>query len=97
MLLAQQKGCGDGRDYPLVLGGISIIASIIGMLLRARRPGGSVMGALYQGVFGAAVISAIAFYPRHRLAVRRRCRPTATSGRRPLSLLRSVGLVVTAC
>jgi K(+)-stimulated pyrophosphate-energized sodium pump len=52
-----------GRRVPLVLGGISIIASIIGTYFVRVSPGGSIMRALYQGVFGTAIISALAFIP----------------------------------
>jgi K(+)-stimulated pyrophosphate-energized sodium pump len=48
--------------YPLVLGGASIIASIIGTFF-VRIGGGSIMGALYKGVIASAVLAAIAFYP----------------------------------
>jgi K(+)-stimulated pyrophosphate-energized sodium pump len=48
--------------YPLVLGGASIIASILGTLF-VRIGGGTIMGALYKGVIASAVLSAIAFYP----------------------------------
>jgi K(+)-stimulated pyrophosphate-energized sodium pump len=48
--------------FPLVLGAVSIIASVIGALITRAR-GGSVERALYQGVFVSAVLAAAAFLP----------------------------------
>ena len=49
--------------YPLLLGAVSIIASIIGTLFVKVKEGGSIMGALYKGVVVSAVLAAAAFYP----------------------------------
>jgi K(+)-stimulated pyrophosphate-energized sodium pump len=48
--------------FPLVLGAISIISSIVGTFFVSTREGGKIMNALYKGVVVSAVISAIAFY-----------------------------------
>ena len=52
-----------GVLYPLVLGAVSIGASVIGTFFVKIGSGGSVMGALYKGVIISGVIAAIAFYP----------------------------------
>ena len=49
--------------YPLVLGGFSIIASIVGTFFVTARDGGKIMNALYRGLAVSAVLAAIAFYP----------------------------------
>jgi K(+)-stimulated pyrophosphate-energized sodium pump len=48
--------------YPLVIGAVSIIASIIATFVVRVKAGGSIMGALYKGVIVSAVLSAIAFW-----------------------------------
>jgi K(+)-stimulated pyrophosphate-energized sodium pump len=48
--------------YPLVLGAVSIVASIVGTYFVKARDGGKIMNALYRGIIVSGVIAAIAFY-----------------------------------
>ncbi len=48
--------------YPMVLGALSIIASVAGTFFVKASEGGSIMGALYKGVIVSGILAAIAFY-----------------------------------
>ncbi len=48
--------------YPLVLGGVAIIASIIGTWFVKLGKSKDIMGAMYKGLAMAGILSAIAFY-----------------------------------
>ncbi len=49
--------------YPLVIGGLSIISSIVGSWFIRLGKKENIMGALYKGLIAAGVIAAILFYP----------------------------------
>ncbi|MDY6950826.1 MAG: sodium-translocating pyrophosphatase [Thermodesulfobacteriota bacterium] len=49
--------------FPLALGAVSIIASIVASFFVKLGGGDYIMGALYKGMFGSAIIAGVAFYP----------------------------------
>ncbi len=49
-------------EFPLLLGGISIVASIIGTFFVRLGKSGYIMGALYKGLAVSGVLAAIAFF-----------------------------------
>ena len=49
--------------YPLVLGGLTVFATIIGIFFVKVREGGNVMSALYKGLFVSGGLAAVAFFP----------------------------------
>jgi K(+)-stimulated pyrophosphate-energized sodium pump len=66
MLLGVTTASTAGKSlwlYPLAIGGVSIIASIIGVQFARVKTGGNIMNALYRAVLVATVISALIFIP----------------------------------
>jgi K(+)-stimulated pyrophosphate-energized sodium pump len=63
LIAALRFPAGDLVLYPLALGGMSILASVIGTLFARVGRSGSIMNALYKAVIVATVLSAIGFIP----------------------------------
>ena len=57
------NGSENAIIYPLVLGGFSILASILGTMFVKAYAGGKIMNALYRGLAVAAGASLVLFYP----------------------------------
>ena len=49
--------------FPVVIGAASIVASVIGTLFVKMSPNGTIMGALYKGLWIAAAIAIVVFFP----------------------------------
>jgi len=62
LLLASPGIVGNAVTYPLVLGAVSIVASIVGTYFVKTAEGGKIMSALYRGLAVAGILSLIAFY-----------------------------------
>jgi len=56
------KTTGGSADLPLLLGGVSILASIIGTFFVRLGKSKSIMGALYKGLIASLLFSAVGFY-----------------------------------
>lgn len=87
------KGFDNALAYPLALGGVSIISSIIGTYFVKAREGGKIMNALYRGLIVAGGLAALAFYPITTLLM-----TDNPAGVSPFSLWLAalIGLAVTA-
>jgi K(+)-stimulated pyrophosphate-energized sodium pump len=63
MLLGTAFPLGNLPLYPLALGGVSILASVIGVYFAKIGRSGSIINALYKSVIVATVLSALGFIP----------------------------------
>jgi K(+)-stimulated pyrophosphate-energized sodium pump len=63
MLLGKSFPAANIALYPLAIGGISILASVVGTLFARVGKSGSIMNALYRAVLVATVLSALGFIP----------------------------------
>ncbi len=65
MVLAMSLFPGNAAPvlYPLALGGMTVFATIIGIFFVKASEGGSIMSALYKGLFVSGGLAAVAFFP----------------------------------
>lgn len=83
----------DGATlYPLAIGGIAIIASIIGTWFVKLGKSQNIMGAMYKGLIVSGILAALAFYPTTNVMMK----GNGTFSVLDLFATTLVGLIVTA-
>jgi K(+)-stimulated pyrophosphate-energized sodium pump len=87
------KGFDNVMTYPLALGGVSIISSIVGTYFVKAREGGKIMNALYRGLAVSGILAAVIFYPVTTSLMANNPAGISTTN---LWLASLIGLVVTA-
>ncbi|MFH0804565.1 MAG: sodium-translocating pyrophosphatase [Patescibacteria group bacterium] len=85
-------GFGNALLFPLVIGALSIVTSIIGIFFIRLGKSQNIMAALYRGMAVTGVLSAVGFYPITRWLMDGNGQYTTTR----IYLAALVGLVVTA-
>ncbi len=79
-------------QYPLLIGAVSVAASIIGIYFVRLGSGRSIMGALYKGLAASSVIALAAFYPLTQKIMGE----NGLFGFQKLYLASAIGILVTA-
>jgi K(+)-stimulated pyrophosphate-energized sodium pump len=78
--------------YPLLIGAVSIVASIIGIYFVRLGSKKNIMGALYKGLAASSVLSLIAFYPLTKIIMEK----NGLFSFEKLYLASAIGIIVTA-
>ncbi len=96
LFAANAANAANAIIYPLVMGGVSILASVVGTYFVKYQPGGKIMNALYRGLIVAGGLSAVAFLVVTWLMMGNVTLPNGANALWPLFFSSLIGLVLTA-